>query len=83
MSISVVDEKDVSMTGKRAGRTVVATTVTLFADRATRTERQSITGIMPATVEMTRHLTRVAAGSSGAHLISGSWQGVLTVLDQT
>jgi hypothetical protein len=74
LSISVVDDRTVMKTGKKAGKTAAEMTVTVSADGNTKTEVQTLYDMGAHPMELTIHSTRVLPGSNNSHLISGSWR---------
>jgi hypothetical protein len=74
ISIRIVDERTVIKTAKKNGKAMADITVTVSADGSSETEVQMVTGMSPAPIEVTNHLSRVADGPPGAHRISGGWQ---------
>lgn len=74
LSITTVDDRTVSKTAKKAGKTVAETKIAVSADGRTKTEVQTLYDMAPRPIEMTTHSSRVSAGSRGSHLISGTWR---------
>ena len=74
MSITVVDPHTVRRLGKKNGKTVIKSTATVSEDGRELTESQILYGMGPAELGLTSHSTRVGAGRSGAHLLSGEWR---------
>jgi hypothetical protein len=73
LRITVVDEHTVTKTAKRAGATVVESTVRVSPDGSTSTERQILSDVGPRQVDFTSRSSRVASGPKGAHAVSGTW----------
>lgn len=80
VSISVVDERSVRKTVKKGGKTVADMKDVIAADGSSRTETQTVTGMMPQPVEVTTTYSRVVAGPKGSHSISGQWREIQTDL---
>jgi hypothetical protein len=74
ISITIVDDRTISKIGKKDGRVVADTKVTVAADGATKTEVQTIIGMAPVPVELTSVFSRISSGKPGSHPISGGWQ---------
>ncbi len=74
INIVVVDEHTITKTGKKDGRVVADTRVTVSADGAAKTEVQTIIGMAPVPIELTSKFSRVSAGKPGSHPVSGGWQ---------
>jgi hypothetical protein len=74
LNVTVIDERTVLRAAKKDGKTVVETKSVVSADGKTKTEVQTMYDMAPRPIEMTSHSTRVAGGSPGAHLVSGSWR---------
>src|ERR1700683_5077422 len=79
ISIAIVDDHTIAKTGKKDGRVVADTKVTVSADGATKTEVQTIMGMAPVAVELTSKFSRISTGKPGSHLVSGGW--LMTELD--
>ena len=74
ISIAIVDDHTIAKTGKKDGRVVADTKVTVSADGATKTEVQTIMGMAPVAVELTSKFSRISTGKPGSHPVSGGWQ---------
>ena len=74
LSITIVDDRTVIKTGKKAGKTVIESKTVVTADGKTKTEVQTQYDLAPLPMELTIHSSRVSAGSQGSHLISGAWR---------
>lgn len=74
LSVSVVDGHTVVKTAKRNGRTVARIKEVVSADGRSRTQVQTLIGMAPRTVDFARTYSRIAAGPSGSHALSGSWR---------
>ena len=74
LSISIVDARTVIKTAKRRGTTVASIKEVVSADGSSRTQAQTITGMAPRTVVFASTYSRVAAGPSGSHALSGTWR---------
>jgi hypothetical protein len=74
ISIAVVDDHTITKTGKKDGKVVADTKVTVSADGSTKTEVQTIIGMAPVPVELTSKFSRASGGKPGAHTVSGGWQ---------
>jgi hypothetical protein len=74
ISITIVDDHTITKIGKKDGRVVADTKVTVAANGATKTEVQTIMGMAPVPVELTSVFSRVSAGEPGSHPVSGGWQ---------
>lgn len=74
LSITTVDQRKVVKTAKKSGKTMAESEIVASADGKTVTERRTIHFAAPRPIEITTHSARVSAGSSGSHLISGTWR---------
>ena len=74
ISIAIVDDHAIAKNGKKDGKIVADTKVTVSADGATKTEVQTIIGMAPVPVELTSRFSRISTGKPGSHLVSGGWQ---------
>jgi hypothetical protein len=74
ISIAIVDDHTITKTGKKDGKIVADTKVTVSADGATKTEVQTIMGMAPVPVELTSKFSRISSGNPGSHPVSGGWQ---------
>lgn len=74
LSVSIVDGHTVVKTAKRNGKTVASIKEVVSADGGSRTQVQTLIGMAPRTVEFARTFSRVAAGPSESHALSGSWR---------
>jgi hypothetical protein len=74
VNIAVIDERTVMKSGKKDGKPVTDTKVTVSANGKDKTEVQTLTGISPMPIELTARYSRTSAGTHGSHLISGAWQ---------
>ena len=74
LNIVTVNDRAVTKTAKKGGKTVAQTETVVSADGKTETERQTLYDMAPRPIEMTSHSSRVSAGSPGSHLISGAWR---------
>jgi hypothetical protein len=74
ISIAIVDDRTIAKTGKKDGRVVADTRVTVSADGAAKTEVQTIIGMAPVAVELTAKFSRISTGKPGSHPVSGGWQ---------
>lgn len=74
ISVKANDDHTVTKTGKKDGKVVMESKITISADGKTKTEVQTIYDMAPRPIEMTSHSSRVAGGSQGANLISGQWR---------
>jgi hypothetical protein len=74
INIAIVDDRTITKTGKKDGRVIADTKVTVSADGATKTEVQTIIGMAPVPVELTSIFSRISRGEPGSHPISGGWQ---------
>jgi hypothetical protein len=74
ISITVVDDRTITKTGKKDGKVVADTKVTVSADGAVKTEVQTIVGMAPVPVELTSKFSRISRGEPGSHAVAGSWQ---------
>jgi hypothetical protein len=76
LSISVVDARTLLKKAKKGGMTVAEIRTVVAADGKSATEVQTLTGIAPHAVELSRKSMRVSAGPRGSHAISGKWRVV-------
>jgi hypothetical protein len=74
ISIAIVDDHTIAKTGKKDGKVIADTKVTVSADGAVKTEVQTIIGMAAVPVELTSKFSRVSAGKPGSHAVSGGWQ---------
>ena len=74
INIAIIDDHTITKTGKKGGRVIADTKVTVSADGATKTEVQTIVGMAPVSVELTSIFARVSTGKPGSHAVSGGWQ---------
>lgn len=74
IAIAIIDASTIAKTGKKDGKVLATTKVTVSADGATKTEVQTITGMAPVPIELTSKFSRVSAGKSGSHRVSGGWR---------
>jgi hypothetical protein len=74
INIAVIDDHNITKTGKKDGKITLDTKVTVSADGATKTEVQTLIGMAPVPIELTSKFSRVSAGKPGSHLVSGGWQ---------
>lgn len=74
ISIAIVDDHTIAKTGKKDGKVVAETKVTVSADGATKTEVQTIIGMARVPVELTAKFSRISSGKPGSHAVSGGWQ---------
>ena len=75
ISVKVVNDRELEITGKKGGRIVGTTKMTVSPDGKTLTEDfwfSPQNGAAP--VKGKSEMTRVAAGPPGSHAISGSWR---------
>ena len=70
--ISVVDDRIVAKTAKQGGKVVFYSKETVAADGAGKTEVQTILDMAPMPIELTLKSSRVSAGPSGTHAVSGT-----------
>jgi hypothetical protein len=74
ISIAIVDDHSIAKTGKKDGKAIADTKVTVSGDGNTKTEVQTIIGMAPVPVELTSKFSRISTGKPGSHLVSGGWQ---------
>ena len=74
ISIAIVDDHTITKTGKKDGKVIADTKVTVSANGATKTEVQTIMGMAPVPVELTSKFARISTGKPGSHPVSGGWQ---------
>jgi hypothetical protein len=74
MKIVILDDRSIAKTGKKDGKTTVATLVTVAPGGGFKTEVQTLLGMTPSPIELTMKSSRISAGMSGSHQISGSWK---------
>jgi len=73
LSVKVVDASSIEIIQKKDGKVMYTDTETVSSDGKSLTDKFSdTTGTQPVTGETTS--TRVAAGPSGSHAVSGSWR---------
>jgi hypothetical protein len=74
LSIRAVDDRTVTRTAKRGGKTVAETKTIVSLDGKTKTDVQTKYDMAPRPIEFTAHSTRVSAGPQGSHVVSGEWR---------
>ena len=74
ISIAIVDDRSIAKAGKKDGKVIADTKVTVSADGAIKTEVQTIIGMAPVPIELTSKFSRISSGKPGSHLVSGGWQ---------
>ncbi len=74
LAVTVVDAHAIRKTAKKDGHVVMESSVVISADGGTKTETQTVTGIVPKPVEFATRSQRAAPGATGAHVVSGTWQ---------
>jgi hypothetical protein len=74
--ITVVDQRTVTKSAKGSGGVSVISRCMVSEDGSTLTELQTISGMAAKPFVIRMHSTRVAAGPSGSHVLSGSWHRV-------
>ena len=72
--VTAVDDRTITKTAQKAGRTVVESTAKVSSDGRTLSERQLLSDVGPRPIDFTSTSARVAAGPQGAHVVSGTWQ---------
>jgi hypothetical protein len=73
LSIKVINDRALAKTAKKSGQIVAETRATVSADGKTLTEQQTVFGMAPHPVELTRRSSRVSASPVKSHQIAGSW----------
>ena len=73
ISVTIIDDRTIRKVGKKAGHTVVDTTMKVAADDKTMTTHELLSGLGSQPVDLTSQLSRAAAGPVGSHHVSGSW----------
>jgi len=76
LSITTLDDRTVIKVGKQDRKTVAEVKVAVAVDGQTKTEVQTLFNMAPRPMEITMHSVRVAAGSPGSHLLSGTWRAI-------
>jgi len=74
LSLTVVDDWNVSKIAKKSGKVVLEAKVLVSADGTTKTEVQTLYDMAPRPIEFTTRSTRVSAGPKGSHAVSGEWR---------
>jgi hypothetical protein len=74
ISVATVDQRHIRLIGKKQGKVVADTTISVSADGANRTEVQTVYGEAPVPIEFTSRFKRSSDGPPGSHPISGGWQ---------
>ena len=74
ISIAIVDDHTIAKTGKKDGKVIADTKVTVSADGAVKTEVQTIIGMARVPIELTSKFSRISSGKPGSHAVSGGWQ---------
>lgn len=74
LNVSIVDEHTVIKTAKKGGVTVANVKETISADGSTRTQVQTVIGMAPRPFDFARTFSRITAGPSGSHPLSGTWR---------
>ena len=67
-------------TAKKSGKMVAEIKDSVAADGSSRTETQTVIGMLPQPVEVRTTYSRVARGPRGSHSISGKWRETQTDL---
>lgn len=73
VSITVMDDHTVLKVAKKGGKTMFQSKLVVSPDGAALTESQTLLGMGPRPIEITRKSSRSSAGPAGSHLISGRW----------
>jgi hypothetical protein len=74
MKIVVLDDSSIAKTCKKNGKVTVDTMATVAPGGGLKTEVQTLLGMTPSPIELTMKSSRISAGMSGSHQISGSWK---------
>jgi|SRR6185312_9781409 len=74
LSVRVIDGHTVIKTAKKGGMTVASIKEVVSEDGNGRTQVQTLIGMAPRPVDFFRTYSRVAAGPSGSHALSGTWR---------
>jgi hypothetical protein len=74
INIAIIDDHTITKTGKKDGKVIADTKVTVSADGAVKTEVQTILGMAPVPIELTSKFSRISSGKPGSHPVSGGWQ---------
>ena len=75
IAAKVVDDHTLQLTGKKSGKVVMASTMTVAANGKTATwQFNDGTASSGTIVKGTAMMTRVTAGPKGSHAVSGSWR---------
>lgn len=74
LSILIAGARTVIKTAKRKGTTVASIEDVVSADGNSRTQIQTLTSMAPRPVIFAITYSRVAAGPSGSHALSGAWR---------
>jgi hypothetical protein len=74
IAITVVDDRNIVRTAKKAGKVVMYTKEAVAPDGLSKTEVQTLLDMAPVPIELTAKSSRVSAGPPGTHAVSGTWQ---------
>lgn len=76
LSIRIVDARTVIKTAKKGGMTVASIKEVVSADGNRRTQLQTVAGVAPRSFVFASTYSRIKAGPSGSHELSGTWRGI-------
>jgi hypothetical protein len=74
ISATIIDRHKIKLIGKKHGKVIADTTITVSADGGSRTEVQTVYGMASVPLEFTSRFKRAVDGPPGSHPISGGWQ---------
>lgn len=74
LRVSIVDGHTVIKTAKKGDMTVANIKEIVSADGSSRTQVQTVIGMAPRSVDFARTFSRITAGPSGSHALSGTWR---------
>lgn len=74
VKVAIVNDRVITKTGKKEGKVLTDTKVTVSADGTSKTEVQTLIGMAPVPIELTSKFSRVSAAAPASHQISGGWK---------
>jgi hypothetical protein len=66
LNVKTIDDRTISKTAKKGGKTVTETRSVVSVDDRTKTEVQTMYDMAPRPIEITSHSSRILAGSQGS-----------------
>lgn len=74
LNVSIVDGHTVIKTAKKGGMNVANIKEIVSTDGSSRTQVQTVVGMAPRSFDFARTFSRITAGPSGSHVLSGTWR---------